>query len=100
MPHCRDCGRAAAGKGIEQNFARGGGHDAVGQLHRLRGRMRVAPLLRDAPDVPHAVCAGGKCESGLCNEINDFVGRQKITGIEVDAARPLPDDDLPHRHAP
>lgn len=59
--------------------------------------MRVLRLLRDAPDIALRVGFGREAELRLGDQIDDFVGGQKITGIKIDAAKSLPDDDLPNR---
>lgn len=61
--------------------------------------MRVVALLVDAPDAASGVGLGGQVEVGLGDQVDDFVVRQKIARVEVDASCPLPDDDLAHGEA-
>jgi len=57
----------------------------------------VVGLLSELPNISHSVRLWSKCEVRLCDEIDDFVGGQEVSGVEVDTTLPPPDDDLPYR---
>ena len=56
--------------------------------------MFVVGLLVESPHAAHGVRLRGQPELRLADEIDDLVVGQEVAGVEVDAARPLPDDDL------
>ena len=61
--------------------------------------MRGVHLLADPPDTPQPVGPGCQHKIRLGDHVDHLVIRQKIAGIEIDPARPVPDNDLAHRKA-
>ncbi len=56
-----------------------------------------AAFLRDVPDIAVFIYATGKAELLFCDEVDHFIGWQKIVAIKIDPAVPVPDNDLPDR---
>ena len=59
--------------------------------------MRGACLLADPPDRSQRVRLRRQGEVLFRDQIDHLVIRQVVTGVEIDPAGPVPDDDLAHR---
>ncbi len=53
--------------------------------------------MRYAPNIPGGVCFGRQLELWVGNQVNDFVGREEVTLVEVDSSLALPNYYLPNR---
>src|SRR5690348_8942372 len=95
----RDRRRARTDKGIEDCGGGGRLDNAIYQRDRKGGRVRIAHLLREFPDITDAIGFRDEPEPRFGDQVDDLVGRQEVAGIEVETALALPDDDLPDREA-
>lgn len=56
--------------------------------------MVVVGVLVEPPHASHGVRLWGQLELRLADEVDDLIVGQEVAGVEVDAPRPLPNDDL------
>ena len=61
--------------------------------------MRIVGLLSNLPYVSNGASLGCEPEILFADQVDHFVGGQKVASVEVDPAAPLPDDDLSHRES-
>src|SRR5271157_3036657 len=86
-------------EGIENDLRGRGTDDAIDESNGKCCRMRVRHFLREFPDIAMCIRFWRQFELRLCDQVDDFIGGKKVSGVEIEPALALPNDDLSNREA-